>query len=201
MTIFSTSSFSWILCGLLVFFGGAAVAAGPTPGLSVVVTNTPLPVTGTVNATFTGTPTVSATISGTPTVKIAGETLYQQRFEFSGSVVGHCSNTQGSIDVPSGKVLIIESVYVAGASTNGSPIFGVLQVLWNNVNHGFRFSPPLVGVDGELGQDQYNGTFATKILAEARTSSILVDGCSFGPLQAGSQAIEVVLSGHYVDAQ
>jgi hypothetical protein len=45
------------------------VAAPPTPAVPVDVTNTPLPVTGNVNATISGTPAV--TISGMPTLAIA----------------------------------------------------------------------------------------------------------------------------------
>lgn len=184
--------------------------AGPPGGLSVNVVNTPAnpvpvigstTVSGTVAATQSGTWTVNANIQGSPTVKIAPDMLYQQEFVFTGSVVGHCSTTQGSVTVPDGKVLIIESVFVGGGSTKGSPIVGVLQVEWNNVNHAYRFSPTFAGVDGETNQDQYNGTFPTKILAQARTNAILVDGCSLGPLQAGSQSIEVILAGHFVDAQ
>lgn len=45
-------------------------AAPPTPAIPVAVTNTPLPVSGTVNANINGTPTVN--VNSLPAVQLSG---------------------------------------------------------------------------------------------------------------------------------
>jgi hypothetical protein len=187
--------------GVLRRYVALAATPAPPPEFSVKVLNTPLPVTGTVSATLTGSANVNATITGTPTVTILGDELFQQRFDFSGTIVGHCANNQEVVGVPSGKVLIIDNVFVEGESSKNAPITGVLQVHWNGRTHHYRFSPPLAAADPPSpqhpgGGDSYNGSFQTKILAQAKADSILVDGCSFGLEQTGFMNIEVILTGH-----
>ena len=70
-----------VLCGLAFFTAflssmHSRPASATAPGGSVTIANTPLPVTGNVNATVSGTVGISGTpsvaISGTPTVSLSG---------------------------------------------------------------------------------------------------------------------------------
>lgn len=185
----------------------------PPPVFSVEVTNTPLPVTGTVTATISGTPTVNATITGVPTVKIVGDPFqqaYQDAFNFAADFVGRCADNQESITVPSGKMLLITNVFVEGFVTKGHPALGVLQVRFMNSltptldsSSHLLFYPPFVAAEPPsvrypAGRDIHAGNFPTNIVAQAG-QSVRVNGCAEGSEVAGTQTVEVVITGRFID--
>ncbi len=77
--------------------GRPALAAGPPSGLNVTVTNTPLPVTGTVNANVTGnvgiTGTPSVDVKNFPTTQPVSGTVNIGNFPASNSVTGSVNIT------------------------------------------------------------------------------------------------------------
>jgi hypothetical protein len=140
----------------LLFAGGAALAGafvlGPSPSAappsaSVTITNTPLPVTGTVGvsgpvtATLSGTPTVSATVTNTATNPVPvtnGDrpTAFNQSFTTS-------ANNLTSVPVPAGCRLVIHVVTFWLSETpatdhmplvvlGGAPLFVIPTNLQNN---------------------------------------------------------------------
>jgi hypothetical protein len=132
----------FLLSALSAFvFSSAALAAGPPSGLDVTVTNTPLPVQGTVNVgnlpttqavTVTGTPNVN--VVNTPTVQINGTvqtqtgipaTAFSKIVLVNGPVVLSGPN-------PAGTRYAITSLTVTNDGLTSIPGTGLLQGVYGS---------------------------------------------------------------------
>lgn len=184
----------------------------PPPLFNVNVTNTPLPVTGAVTATLSGTPTVNAVITGLPAVQLQDpyQQAYQDSFNFTADYVGRCGPNQEKINVPVGKILLIQNVFVSGRVSKGERVLGVLQVKFVNPQGvtldsvaGFDFAPSFAAAEPPsvrypAGRDVFSGNFPATIVAQAG-DSVFVDGCTEGPEGAGNSQVQVVVTGRFVD--
>ena len=119
-------------------------AAPPTPAIPVAVVNTPLPVTGTVNANINGTPTVNVNslpavqLSGTPNVNLATSSTSPAFVEegyaarnaassecdaaFDGNGILNCTLAT----VPAGHTLVIETITCAVGVATGSQVVPIV---------------------------------------------------------------------------
>jgi len=182
-----------------------AVTAPPIPSFTIAGP-LPLPVTGstTVSGSVSISGTPSVTISGTPTVNVTGEQAYQQTFRFNGTFLGRCANNQEQLAVPTGKILVIDNVFVAAEapSLENRPIAVFQSAYGGQVSHP-RFAPPVEGVFSD-GTNTFSGTFPTKVLVQPTAGSVnpgvLIDGCTLGPETAGNFFVEAVVTGHLVPA-
>jgi hypothetical protein len=189
--------FAIALVGLL-----AGTATGvATPFQQVVVVN---PASSPVNVSVTN-PTQVQTVTGS--VNVTSDP-YQQalqfRSDFDATIVGNCATNQEKITVPSGQVLVIENVFVEGSATPNHRVIGVLQVKFGGLTAHYRFSAPFSAVDPPSvrfpdGEDVWDGTFPTKIVAQAG-DSVLINGCTGGTEVSGHATIEVVVTGHFIAA-
>jgi hypothetical protein len=178
------------------------VSGSATVSGSVAITNTPLPVTGTVGLTSGAAVTIANTATNPVPIKAASDPLFQQAFRFEATFVGRCAINQQKITVPDGQILVIDNVYVQGAGTKGARVVGVLQIRFANSFSHPQFSalfssaePPSVRYPD--GRDIWDGNFPTKFVAQAG-DSVFIDGCTGGPETAGNMFVEVVVTGHFV---
>jgi hypothetical protein len=183
-------------------------AAPPTPSIPVNVTNTPLAVTGTVNANINGTPTVNANLTGTPNVHVTTDSgaplvIDPDAASARNSVSGTCGPTnfnqfgEGGCSlytVPSGYNLIVE---------NGSEQIAAVP-LGEYIQHaeiGAENIPPLVLIGTYLVPAQVGTNGAANWYAAQASARLYYGpgtnlGCSAQVFGGTSGGIYCSFSGH-----
>lgn len=157
------------MVGGLTTAGGAAPNPPPPPPLPVAVTNTPLPVTGTVSLGGTGTVNVGNTVA----------VQHAPAAPFTASVSDTEAPGPGtstvSFTVPAGKRLVIEEISVSGllsaadVGEHRSPAFNV-SVETNNVGRTFWLSDLAYHLDQPNAHARWTGTQAIRLYADGGTS-------------------------------
>jgi len=195
------------------------VAAPPTPAVPVDVTNTPLPVTGNVNATISGTPAV--TISGMPTLAIASGAAVSVNNAATNPVlvsdvnnpaynpiIGLCTVSQntcnfslftetipgGTTTIPAGFEFVIDSVSgTFFVPTGAVPNLVEVAAQMAGANYAVYFNPVLQGTAASL--TYYTVSQATRIFCDATTSvSMYVESQN----ATGPATGQFTLTGHLV---
>jgi hypothetical protein len=194
------------------------VAAPPTPSVPVDVTNTPLPVTGNVNATISGTPAV--TISGMPTLAIASGAAVSVNNAATNpvlvsdvdnpahnSIIGLCGvsggtgscnlfteTVPGTTTVPAGSELVIDSVSGTFFVPTGSvPNLVEVGAQMGGAPYAVYFTPVLQGTSA--GNSYYTVSQATTIFCDASTGvSMYVEAQN----ATGPATGQFTLTGHLV---
>jgi hypothetical protein len=157
----------------------SATASTPLP---VTVTNTPLPVSGNVNASIFGTPSVSVSnFPSTQPVSFSNTSTSTLFVDTDGparqAVSGHCgANFTGSggatctlVSVPSGKILVIDTISAAVTPLAGKAVndvacdVPVTDINDSSTTNRFHIGVPLEGSDGT--NDWYLSTIRVAIYA------------------------------------
>ena len=198
-------------------------AAPPTPSIPVAVTNTPLAVSGTVNANINGTPSVNVNslpavqLSGTPNVNLATSStspvFVEEGYTARNAVSSECD---GSFDgngilnctlatVPAGHTLVIETITCAVEVATGSPVVPILLRMGGppigggvpiSLNHTLLLTK--AASDGTF--DYYGITTPIKMYAAAQTfgSTGVGVGMQVGPSTANQGNGGCAMSGYMV---
>lgn len=194
-------------------------AAPPTPSLPVTVVNTPLPVTGTVNANIgtpsvniNGTPTVNANVTTSPTAPLYVDTDRPERNGFNAScytpavddVYGQASCTL--FQVPAGREMVIESVACNAFLVTGN-IPGQADIVTANVSAGplpdpgeVLFPIALSKTGSQNGLDLYQIMTPFKIYASSPADGAISIGIFYrtNPSSSYPQALSCSVAGHIV---
>lgn len=112
-------------------------AAGPTAPLNVTVTNTPLPVTGTLSGSVTGSVSVTNTAaSPVPVRDVASAATRPIQFVLcssgGGAGQGICGSVPSNVVLPPDRRMVIE--YVSGGCTDSSDVALVQVFVFTSVN-------------------------------------------------------------------
>lgn len=187
-------------------------AAPPTPAIPVVVTNTPLPVSGTVNANITGTPTVNANLTGTANVNAtivnpstnplwvrdvdSGRSPFEIRLTMT--IDDGSTQSQTGFDVPNGKRLVIEHVSARVQGPSGEKYYAQLQTHVYENNATALVNNLVLNYQGTFsGIDLFTASDSMKTYAEYSVPQTLFIVTRTDAI--GSSFAEADLSGYLVD--